>query len=180
MLADSLALVADKRLLEQAAPGEEFLDFPLHDLAANIFGLSLLGHLLLGNAPLALDQIGWDVFGPDGDWVGEGDVQRHILGDLMRRGAGCAFHLDQHAHLIVVMQVGSHDSIMPLESGPATELHGFTTLGGELGNYVAHTAAGRALERLPGELLPGTDALGGMPRYVLRQIPGGSLEVLVP
>ena len=55
---------------------DELLDLALDDLGADGLRLALGRHLLLGDPPLPLEQLGRDVFGCRRDRVGRGDVQR--------------------------------------------------------------------------------------------------------
>ena len=86
------------------------------------------------------------------DRIGRGDVQRHVLRQREGRLAGGAGQLDQHAHLLVVMQVVAHHAARGREVRDAPERDRLARLaGGEL-----HRLADRAVRR--------TAARGSRPR----------------
>jgi hypothetical protein len=71
--------------------------------------------LLLGNPSFPLDQIGWDVFCRDTDRVGGRDVERQITSQRSEvvgpsHEIGLAVELEQHTHLLVVVDVTHHNA----------------------------------------------------------------------
>jgi len=125
--------------------GDELLELSLHDLGPHVFRLPLGGHLLLGDAPLPIEQLRRDVRGRHADRIGRGDVKGDLARQLPERlvaghEVGLAVELDQHPDLVVVVDVAQHDA---LRGGAARALLGLGDpfLAKDLGRLV-HVAGG--------------------------------------
>src|SRR2546425_214428 len=121
-LAHRAFVVLHELLLEQDVLFVESLDHPFYDLATDVLGLFLLGHLSLVYLALPRDGLGRQVFDPHRERVLGGDVDGQFARQRLevlgaRYEIRFAIELHQHAELAVVVQVVADETLGCLPAG---------------------------------------------------------------
>src|SRR5262249_28314365 len=109
-LSDRLLVVANPRLLEERVLLVQLLDLAAADLLEHVPGTTGPPRLRIEERALAGDEVRGHVVARDTERHlrhAGGDVLRHRARELLRRLVRPARHLDDHADLVVVMDVRS-------------------------------------------------------------------------